>query len=121
MTYVWNKPVLTFYIEKKPPEKEPFAVVKSSKLEINMSKEKPLTGEIKGFFPLMGNLDCISSIDGLENKYVICWFDDTVEDFSLAFRRLIGVTFSSKISFTVDKKGKKTYNAEFQALNGKIN
>ncbi|MCJ7714867.1 hypothetical protein MUO66_10485 [Candidatus Bathyarchaeota archaeon] len=121
MTYVWNKPVLTFYVEKNPPEKEPFVVVKSSKLEINISKDKPLTGKIKDFFPLMGNLDCIMSIAGLENKYVICWFDDTVADFSLAFRRLIGVSFSSKTSFTVDKKGKKTYNAEFQALNGKIN
>lgn len=121
LTYVWNKPVLTFYLEKNPPEKEPFMVVKSLKLEVNMSKDKPLIGEIKEFFPLMGNLDCISSIDGLENKYVICWFDDTVENFSLAFRRLIGVTFSSKILFTVDTKGKKIYNAKFEAINGKIN
>ena len=120
MSYIWNKPVLTFYREKNPPEKEPFAVVKTTKLEVTISKDKLLTGEIKDFFPLMGTLDSLSSIDGIVDKYVICWFDDAVDDLGLAFRRLVGVTFSSKISFIVGKKGKRTYTAKFKAIKGKI-
>ena len=121
MSYIWNKPVLTFYREKNPPEKEPFAVVKTTKLEVTMSNDKLLTGEIKNFFPLMGTLDSLSSIEGTAKKYVICWFDDTVDDLSLAFRRLAGVTFSSKVSFTTDTNGKRTYNAKFKAIKAKIN
>ena len=120
MTYIWKKPVLTFYREKNPPEKEPFVVVKTTKLEVAISKDKLLTGEIKDFFPLMGTLDSLSSIDGIADKYVICWFDDTVDNLSLAFRRLAGVTFSTKISFTMNTQGKRTYNAKFTAINGKI-
>jgi hypothetical protein len=120
MNYDWNKPVLTFYREKFPPEREPFAVVKTTKLEISRTKENLLTGEIMGFFPLMGNLDCISTVEGLAEKYVICWFDDTVEDINLAFRRLIGVSFNSGFSFGLDKKGKRTYSAQFKARDGKL-
>lgn len=120
MNYAWNKAVLTFYREKYPPKREPFAVVKTEKLEISRSHDNLLTGEITGFFPLMGNLDCISSVEGLADKYVICWFDDTVEDMNLAFRRLTGVSFSSDFSFVLDEKGKRTYNAQFKALAGKL-
>ena len=120
MTYAWNKPVLTLYREKNQPEKEPFAVVKATKLEVTISNDKLLTGEITDFFPLMGTLDSLSTMGGIADKYIICWFDDTVNDLSLAFRRLVGVTFSSKISFIVDAKGKRTYNAKFKAKNGKI-
>lgn len=120
MTYIWNKPVLTFYRDKNPPEKEPFVVVKTTKLEVTKSNDNLLTGEITDFFPLMGTLDSLSTIEGIANKYIICWFDDTVDDLSLAFRRLVGVTFSSKISFIVDARGKRTYNAKFKAKNGKI-
>jgi len=120
MNYFWNKPVLTFYRDKNPPEKEPFVVVKTTKLEVTKSKDKLLAGEIIDFFPLMGTLDSLSTIEGIADKYIICWFDDTVDNLSLAFRRLVGVTFSSKISFIVDEKGKLTYNAKFKAKNGKV-
>jgi hypothetical protein len=120
MNYAWNKAVLTFYIEKHPPEREPFAVVKTKKLEISKSQDNILTGEIKEFFPLMGNLDYISSAEGLAEKYVICWFDDTVDDINLAFRRLTGVSFLTDFSYITDEKGKRTYKTQFRALAGKL-
>lgn len=120
MNHIWKKPVLTFYREKYPPEKEPFAVAKTVRLEILKTQENKLTGKIVDFFPLMGNLDCLSSVEGLIEKYVLCWFDDTVDDIAQAFRRLAGVTFSSKVSYSLDEKGKKTYNADFTALAGKL-
>jgi hypothetical protein len=120
MNYIWKKPVLTFYREKYPPEREPFAVAKSIKLEISKTQENKLTGTIDAFFPLMGNLDCLSSVEGLTEKYVLCWFDDTVDDINSAFRRVTGVTFSSQVSYVLDEKGKKTYFANFEALSGKL-
>lgn len=120
MKYIWKKPVLTFYREKYPPEKEPFAVAKTVRLEILKTQENNLTGKIVDFFPLMGNLDCLSSVEGLTEKYVLCWFDDTVDDIAQAFRRLTGVTFSSKAPYSVNEKGKKTYNANFDAIAGKL-
>ncbi len=120
MNYIWKKPVLTIYREKYPPEKEPFAVTKSAKLEILKTQENKFKGIIEDFFPLMGNLDCLSSVEGLTEKYVLCWFDDTVDDINLAFRRVTSVTFSSKVSYIIDEKGKKTYSATFEALAGKL-
>ncbi|MCW3997212.1 MAG: hypothetical protein NWF10_01410 [Candidatus Bathyarchaeota archaeon] len=120
MNYTWNKAVLTFYREKHPPKREPFAVVKTEKLEISRSHDNLLTGEITGFFPLMGNLDSISSVEGLAEKYVICWFDDTVDDMNIASRRLTGVSFSSNFTYVADKKGKRTYKTHFTALAGKL-
>jgi len=121
MDFVWNRPVLTFYQERIPFEKEPFAVVKASKLEISKSeKEGAIKGKIHAFFPLMGNLDCISSGEGKNDSYIICWFDDNEEDFNRAYRRLTGVTFPSGVQYMVDAKGKRTYNAAFNAQHGKI-
>ena len=120
LNYAWEKPVLTFYREKYPPEREPFAVAKAVKLEISKTQENRLTGEIVDFFPLMGNLDCLSSTEGLEEKYVLCWFDDNEDDINSAFRRLSGVAFFPQVSCVVDKKGKKTYHAHFDAIAGKL-
>ena len=120
MDFVWDKPVLTFYRERIPFEREPFAVVKALKLGISKSKEGDYWGNIYAFFPLMGNLDCISSVEGKGDKYVICWFDDREDDLNKAYRRLSEVTFPSGMPYVVDEKGKRTYDASFKAKKAKI-
>jgi hypothetical protein len=120
MDYVWNKPVLTFYRERIPPENEPFAVAKALKLVVSKSEKSGYWGTINSFFPLMGNLDCLSSVEGRNDRYVICWFDDKVEDLNESFRRLAGVTFPSEVPYVVDERGKRTYNARFEARHGKL-
>ena len=120
MDFVWNKPVLTFYRERTPREKEPFAVVKALKLEVTESEKEGYLGEINAFFPLMGNLDCLSSVEGKQDHYVICWFDDSLEGIDESFRRLVGVTFLSDVSYVVDEKGKRAYTAKFNAKHGKM-
>ena len=57
MNFVWYKPVLSFYRERIPREKEPFAVAKALKLEVTKSEKEGIYGRIHSFFPLMGNLD----------------------------------------------------------------
>ena len=120
MDFVWNKPVLTFYRERIPPEKEPFAVAKALKLIVNESEKGGYSGTINSFFPLMGNLDCLSLVEGKQDYYVICWFDDKVEGLNKSFRRLAGVTFPSQVPYVVDERGKRKYNARFTAKTGKI-
>jgi hypothetical protein len=121
MDFIWKKPVLTFYRERTPREKEPFAVVKAIKLEISKSEKEGYLGEINGFFPLMGNLDCLSSVEGKHDHYVICWFDDKIENLDESFRRLAEVTFNSDVTYVVDERGKRTYTAKFNAKYGKLN
>ena len=120
MDLVWNKPVLTFYRERIPRENEPFAVVKAIKLTVKKSEKTGYWGTINSFFPLMGDLDCLSSVEGKEEYYVICWFDDKVEDLNESFRRLAGVTFPYDVSYILDERGKRTYNARFTAKIGKL-
>jgi len=120
MEYVYHKPVLTFYKERHDqPEREAFAVVKAKTLSISKSEDAGLNGTIQDFFPLMGDVDYISSGEGKADRYVVCWFDDEV-DMSKSFRRLTGVTFPSNLSCETGEKGKKTYNATFQANHGKL-
>jgi len=120
MNFVWGKPVLSFYKERIPKEKEPFVVVKALKLEVTKSEKEGIFGRINSFFPLMGNLENILSIEGKQDLHVICWFDDTVEDLNESFRRLTGVTFSSNVNCIIDERGKKTYQAKFKASHGKL-
>jgi hypothetical protein len=120
MDFVWNKPVLTFYRERIPREKEPFAVVKALKLIVSKSEKACYWGTINSFFPLMGNLDCLSSVEGKQDHYVICWFDDKVENLNESFRRLAGVSFPSDVPYLVDENGKRTYDARFKAKIGKL-
>jgi hypothetical protein len=120
MDFVWNKPVLTFYRERIPREKEPIAVAKALKLIVSKSEKGGYHGTINSFFPLMGNLDCLSSVEGKQDYYVICWFDDKVENLNESFRRLAGVTFVSEVPYVVDERGKRTYNARFKAKHGKL-
>lgn len=120
MNYIWKKAVLTLYREKFPRENEPFAVVKSAKLSIHTSSENKLVGKIKDFFPLMGSLDYLTSMDGIAKKYVLCWFDDSIEDMNLSFRRLTGVAFIDPLSYVLDGQGKKSFSAKFVAISGKL-
>lgn len=66
----------------------------------------------------MGDIDYISSKDGMADRYVPCWFEDKEDDFE-AWRRLTGVTFPEATSFVIDK-GERTYNASFKAKRGKL-
>ena len=118
---VWNKPVLTFYRDRRPqPEREPFAVVQTKRLAVTTSEKKTLEGNLDDFFALMGNLDYITFKGGEIDRYVVCWFDDKEDDFIQAARRLEGVTFPPGMPFKVDESGKKTYNTSFKAEYGKL-
>jgi hypothetical protein len=120
MNFVWKKPVLSFYRERTPREKEAFAVAKAVKLEVTKSEKEGYLGTINSFFSLMGNLDCISSVEGKQDRYVICWFDDKIEAIDESFRRLTGVTFSSDATYVIDGRGKRSYEAKFKASHGKL-
>lgn len=122
MRFLWDKPVIVFYKERlDQPERSAFLVVKAMKLVIaSTSGSIPLKGSIKDFFPLMGDIDYISSKKGLSDRYVLCWFDDDEDDFSKAWRRLTGVTFPDGISYEVGDMGKKTCNTDFRATEGKF-
>jgi hypothetical protein len=68
----------------------------------------------------MGDINYISSEEGKADRYVLCWFDDRYDDFSNAFKRLSGVTFSEGIKCINDEKGKISCNAVFEAKHGKL-
>ena len=115
--FVWNKPVLSLYKENnEQPETEAFAVVKAKKLIVSESEKGGFNCKIEDFFCLMGDVDQVQPA----NKYVVCWFDDSVDDFYAAFRRLSGVTFPTGVSYTVDKRNKRTYNSVLQAKHAKL-
>lgn len=122
MELAWEKPVIIFYKERlKKPETKAFAVVKARRLVVTgVEKGAKLGGNMKNFFPLMGDIDYISSTEGMSDRYVVCWFDDKEDDFGKAWRRLAGVSFPVGITFTSDKEGKRTYNANFKAEHGKL-
>jgi hypothetical protein len=112
----WRKPVLSLYRENnEQPEREAFAVIKAQKLIVK-EKDEGFDAKIEDFFCLMGDVDEIQP----GKRYVVCWFDDSVEDFRAGFRRLAGVTFPSGVSFTVDKKDKRSYNAALHAKYAKL-
>ena len=121
VNFVWEKPVIIFYKERiKERERKAFAVIKAKKLEIKADEDAELEGSIQGFFPLMGNVDYISSKEGMTDRYILCWFEDKENDFSKAWRRLIGVTFPEAPSLVTDKRGKRSYGAVFKAKHGKL-
>ena len=120
LSYAWKKPVIIFYKERsKDPEVKPLAVIKARKLTITRTEDK-LSGNIKDFFPIMGDIDYIASDEGKNDRYVLCWFDDKEEDFSKFWRQLTGATFPDGISFTTDEGGKRTYNADCKAKHAKL-
>jgi len=119
---VWEKPVIVFYKERlEKPERKAFAVVKARRLVISKDEGgSKFRGDIQDFFPFMGDIDYISSKEGVSDRYVLCWLDDKEDDFSKAWRRLTGVTFPAGITFITDEGGKRTYNANFIAEHGKL-
>ncbi len=122
LQFIWEKPVLTFYRERfGDPEREAFVAVKARKL-ILTKKEGAIKYEctLEDFFPIMGKLDQVSTEEGKIDKYVICWFDNTFDDFDKAFRRLTGVTFPDGIKCVTDEKGKILCQANFEAKQGKL-
>ncbi len=114
---IWNKPVLSLYKENnEQPEREAFAIIKVKKLTVSKSENGAFKGNVIDFFCLMGDVDQVSSA----GKYVVCWFDDSIEDFYAGFRRLSSVTFPAGLSFSVDKRDKRTYNTVFEAKHAKL-
>lgn len=99
------------------PETEPFAVIKARSLTVNKSNGE-FKGNITDFFAMMGDADYVSSTDGKEDTYILCWFDDSEDDSRKSSKKLGGVRFS-ELSFTTSE-GKRTYNASFQARYGKL-
>jgi hypothetical protein len=67
----------------------------------------------------MGDLDQVSTARGKHDRYVLCWFDDAVEDFRKGSRRLNNVTFPSGLT-EMAIEGKRTYKTSFHAQLGKI-
>ena len=123
MKIIWEKPVIVFYKERlEKPETKAMAVIKAKRLEISKENgDSKMSGIINDFFPLMGDIDYVSSENGKSDSYVLCWFDDSEDDFCKSWRRLIGVTFPQGFRFSTDSKGKRTYNASFSATGGKLN
>jgi len=122
LQFVWEKPVITFCRERfVKKEKEAFVAVKARKLVVSTNEEGAgFNCVLEGFFPIMGDIDCLSTTEGKSDSYVLCWFDDREDDFSKAFRRLTGVTFPDGTSCVSNKKGKRTYNSTFEAKYGKL-
>jgi hypothetical protein len=127
MELFWEKPVIVFYNEKQnDPEREAFAVVNAERLVVRVDdRTKKIGGSIRDFFTLMGEVDSVSSLPGTSGRFVLCWMDDRENDISKAWRRLNGVTFPTKPVFTTVRPGKfgedkRTYNADFEAEEGKI-
>jgi hypothetical protein len=122
LEFVWDKPVLVFYKERQEkPERKAFAVVKAKKLMVSRGElETTFRCDISDFFPLMGDIDYISTGEGSSGQYVICWFDDEEDDFNKAWRRLTGVTFPNGMTFVTDNEGKRTYNVSFKATKAKL-
>jgi hypothetical protein len=117
---VWNKPVISIFKERNVnPEVEPFVVIKARKLVVNQTEDS-LSGSINDFFRLMGDVDYLTSPEGLTDHYVLCWFDDTIPEMTGDFRKLVGVRFDGKVSLETGQNGKRTYNATFTAKHGKL-
>lgn len=118
---VWKKPVITIFKEHYPKmETEPLAVIKTKKLTLTKSENGTINGNIYDFFTLMGDVDIISSPEAVKEQYILCWFDDTEEDTTKDLRRMSGVTFPTKLTYTVNENGKRTYNTPFNAKHGKL-
>lgn len=118
---VWNKAVICVFKERDVnPEIDPFVVVKAKKLTIERAEGSTCSGKVQDFFTLMGDADYLTSSEGAEDHYVMCWFDDAEPDMTKDLRRLRGVTFEGKVNYTLTDSGKRTYNATFKATHSKL-
>ena len=119
--FIWNKPVLCFFKERNiDPEIDPFVVVKARKLVLAKEVDSKYSGSIVDFFTLMGDADYLTTEKGETDHYVMCWFDDSEPDMTKDLRRLRGVTFQGKVTFSLTDGGKRTYNAAFKAQQAKL-
>lgn len=117
----WEKPVVVFYKEReKPREKKAMVAIKARKIVVSKQADNELKGSIEEFFPLIGDFEYPFTPEGKTDNYVLCWFDDTEDDFTTAFRRLTGVTFPLGIQCEINEKGKKVCNTTFTAKQGKL-
>ena len=114
---------LVFYKQRpNKGERKAFAVIKARELDLSETQDSipRFTGRITDFFPLMGDIDYISTKQGLEDEFVVCWFADESEDFKKDFRRLNGVKFNANLHVTLEEHGKKSHNASFTAKSAKL-
>jgi hypothetical protein len=119
--HVYNKPVVCIFKERDVnPETDPFVVVKAAKVTLSQTKDSKYACSIQDFFTLMGDADYLSSEEGQNDHYVMCWFDDTQPDMTKDLRRLRGVTIKGKTKLSYTQSGKRTYSANFEAKNAKI-
>jgi hypothetical protein len=116
----WNKPVICIFRERQKPESEPFVVVRARKLAVDQNGDKTYTGVLEDFFGLMGDVDYLTSAEGKIDRYVLCWFDDAEPDMAKDFRKLRGVVFSGVECSINGANGKRSYNAKFSAVQGKL-
>ena len=119
-TIEWKKPTISIFRERPDKqENEPLVVIKAQKISIQEEEGRVFKGELIDFFSLMGDVDYISTDDGKNDQYVLCWFDDSIDDFSESFRKLTGVTLLSGPSY-IESKGKRIYRLSFKAKYGLI-
>lgn len=119
--FEWNKPVICLFRERQKVESEPFVVIRAKKVTVNQNDNSSFTGSIQDFFSLMGDIDYLSSPEGKSDRYVLCWFDDSEPDMTKDFRKLRGVEFSGALECSINEQNhKRTYNAKFFALQGKL-
>jgi len=89
-------------------------------LTLSAGEDPKYSGDIEGFFTLMGDADYLSSAEGKADHYVMCWFDDAEPDMTKDLRRLRGVRFTGEVSCSQNEKThKRTYNATFSAEQAK--
>jgi hypothetical protein len=118
---IWKKPVICIFKERTPHyEVDPFVVVKAKAMAISSSADGKFTGTIQDFFTLMGDADYLTTDEGVADQFIMCWFDDTEPDMTKDLRRLKGLTFSAKATYTVSAANKRTYNATFKAAHAKL-
>jgi hypothetical protein len=119
--HTWNKPVISIFRERQKPESEPFAVIRCRKMELNQNGDSGYTGAIVDFYSLMGDVDYLTSDEGKTDRYVLCWFDDSEPDMTKDFRKLRGVQFNGAVECSINEANhKRTYNAKFSAVQGKL-
>jgi hypothetical protein len=115
--HTYNKPVVCIFKERDVHhEVDPFVVVKAKKITLSPTQDaKKYDCNMQDFFTLMGDADYLSSKEGENDHYVMCWFDDTQPDMNHDLRRLRGVTLKEKAKLSYTESGKRTYNAHFEA------
>jgi hypothetical protein len=116
----YSKAVIRIFKERlENPELDPFVVSRAKKL-IVIQEGAQIDGIIQDFFTLMGDADYLTSKEGIDDRYVMCWFDDSEPDMNKDLRLLTGVTFNGHVSCVVGENGKRTYNATFKATYGRL-